>query len=173
MRPAFDSLAAGFPQLIFYLVMVGIIYIGSILTYVRLTPHKELELVDGGNVAASIHFSSLVISMALPVASCLVNKSSLFDVGLWTVFALIFQLFLFRVTDSIIFRAACPSGLNKMKLRLQSFWPLSNSLELSSFHLPSRVNPCPSGQADFRQKKHSELCLIGLSIAGCYLSSSS
>lgn len=104
MRPAFDSLAAGFPQLIFYLVMVGIIYIGSILTYVRLTPHKELELVDGGNVAASIHFSSLVISMALPVASCLVNKSSLFDVGLWTVFALIFQLFLFRVTDSIIFR---------------------------------------------------------------------
>ena len=42
--------------------------------------------------------------MALPVASCLVNKSSLFDVGLWTVFALIFQLFLFRVTDSIIFR---------------------------------------------------------------------
>ena len=104
MRPAFDSLAAGFPQLIFYLVMVGIIYIGSILTYVRLTPHKELELVDGGNVAASIHFSSLVISMALPVASCLVNKSSLFDVGLWTVFALILQLFLFRVTDSIIFR---------------------------------------------------------------------
>ena len=104
MRPAFDSLAAGFPQLIFYLVMVGVIYIGSILTYVRLTPHKELELVDGGNVAASIHFSSLVISMALPVASCLVNKSSLFDVGLWTVFALIFQLFLFRVTDSIIFR---------------------------------------------------------------------
>ena len=104
MQPAFDSLAAGFPQLIFYLVMVGIIYIGSILTYVRLTPHKELELVDGGNVAASIHFSSLVISMALPVASCLVNKSSLFDVGLWTVFALIFQLFLFRVTDSIIFR---------------------------------------------------------------------
>lgn len=104
MRPAFDSLAAGFPQLIFYLIMVGIIYIGSILTYVRLTPHKELELVDGGNVAASIHFSSLVISMALPVASCLVNKSSLFDVGLWTVFALIFQLFLFRVTDSIIFR---------------------------------------------------------------------
>ena len=104
MQPAFDSLAAGFPQLIFYLVMVGIIYIGSILTYVKLTPHKELELVSGGNVAASIHFSSLVISMALPVAACLIKKSSLFDVGLWTVFALLFQLFLFRVTDSIIFR---------------------------------------------------------------------
>ena len=104
MPPAFDSLAAGFPQLIFYLVMVGIIYIGSILTYVKLTPHKELELVGGGNVAASIHFSSLVISMALPVAACLIKKSSLFDVGLWTVFALLFQLFLFRVTDSIIFR---------------------------------------------------------------------
>ena len=104
MQTAFDSLAPGFPQLIFYLVMVGIIYIGSILTYVKLTPHKELELVGGGNVAASIHFSSLVISMALPVAACLIKKSSLFDVGLWTIFALLFQLFLFRVTDSIIFR---------------------------------------------------------------------
>ncbi len=104
MQPAFDSLAAGFPQLIFYLVMVGLMYVGSILIYVKLTPHKELELVGAGNVAAAIHFSSLVISMALPVAACLINKSSLFDVGLWTLFALLFQLFLFRVTDSIIFR---------------------------------------------------------------------
>ena len=115
MQPAFDSLAAGFPQLIFYLVMVGLLYIGSILTYVKLTPHKELELVESGNIAASIHFSSLVISMALPVAACLIKKSSLFDVGLWTVFALLFQLFLFRVTDSIIFRGM-PARIEKNEI---------------------------------------------------------
>lgn len=104
MQPAFDSLAAGFPQLIFYLLMVAAIYMFAIFVYVRLTPHKELELVQSGNVSAAIHFSSLVISMALPVAACLINKFSLFDVGLWTTFALLLQLFLFRVTDYIIFR---------------------------------------------------------------------
>jgi len=104
MQPAFDSLAAGFPQLIFYLVMVGLLYIGSILTYVKLTPHKELELVESGNIAASIHFSSLVISMALPVAACLIK-----------IFALLFQLFLFRVTDSIIFRGM-PARIEKNEI---------------------------------------------------------
>lgn len=103
MQPAFESLAAGFPQLIFYLIMVATIYLLAILAYVKLTPHKELELVQSGNVAASIHFSSLIISMALPVAACLINKFSLFDVGIWTTFALLLQLFLFRVTDLIIF----------------------------------------------------------------------
>lgn len=104
MQPAFESLAAGFPQLIFYLLMVSAIYLGAIFTYVKLTPHKELELIQSGNVAAAIHFSSLIISMALPVAACLINKFSLFDVGVWTIFALLLQLFLFRVTDYIIFR---------------------------------------------------------------------
>ena len=104
MQPAFESLAAGFPQLIFYLLMVAVIYVVAILVYVKLTPHKELELVQAGNVAAAIHFSSLLISMALPVAACLIDKFSLFDVGLWTAFSLILQLFLFRMTDYIIFR---------------------------------------------------------------------
>lgn len=104
MQPAFESLAAGFPQLIFYLIMVVVIFVLALLVYVKLTPHKELELIQTGNVAAAIHFSSLVISMALPVAACLINKFSLFDVGIWTAFALLLQLFLFRMTDYIIFR---------------------------------------------------------------------
>lgn len=104
MQPAFDSLAAGFPQLIFYLLMVAVIYVLAILVYVKLTPHKELELVQAGNVAAAVHFSSLVISLALPVAACLVKKFSLYDTGLWTAFSLVLQLFLFRMTDYIIFR---------------------------------------------------------------------
>lgn len=103
MQPAFESLAAGFPQLIFYLLMVSAIYLLAILAYVKLTPHNELELIESGNVAASIHFSSLILSMALPVAACLVNKFSLFDVGLWTAFSLVLQLFLFRMTDFILF----------------------------------------------------------------------
>lgn len=104
MQPAFESLAAGFPQLIFYLLMVAAIYLFAIFVYIKLTPHKEIELIQSGNIAAAIHLSSLIISMSLPVAACLINKFSLFDVGIWTAFALLLQLFLFRITDYIIFR---------------------------------------------------------------------
>ncbi len=104
MQPAFDNLAAGFPWLIFYLVTVAIIFVIGIVIYTKLTPHRELELVQTGNISAAIHFSALVISLALPIAACLINKFSLIDTGIWAGFSLFLQLFLFRMTDFIVFR---------------------------------------------------------------------
>jgi len=101
MLPALESLASGFPYLIFYLLTITVIYIAGLTIYVKLTPHKELELVQEGNMAAAIHFSALVLSLALPLAACLVNKFSLFDVAVWGSFSLFLQLFLFRLTDGI------------------------------------------------------------------------
>ena len=101
MTPALESLASGFPYLIFYLLTVTLIYIFGLVIYVKLTPHKELELVQQGNMAASIHFSSLVLSLALPLAACMIKKYSLVDVAIWGTFSLFLQLFLFRLTDGI------------------------------------------------------------------------
>lgn len=101
MEPAFDSLAAGVPFLIFYLLTVTMIYLIGIFLYVKMTPHKELELVQDGNMAAAIHFASLVLSLALPLAACLVRKFSLIDVAIWGTFSVALQLFLFRLTDGI------------------------------------------------------------------------
>lgn len=101
MLPALESLASGFPYLIFYLLTITAIYISGLTIYVKLTPHKELQLVQEGNMAAAIHFSALVLSLALPLAACLVNKFSLFDVAVWGTFSLFLQLFLFRLTDGI------------------------------------------------------------------------
>ena len=101
MRPALDSLANGFPWLIFYLLVVTAIYLAGLFIYVKLTPHKELELVQNGNMAAAVSFSALVLSLALPLAACLVNKFSLIDVAIWGTLSLFLQLFLFRLTDAI------------------------------------------------------------------------
>ena len=101
MRPALDSLANGFPWLIFYLLVVSAIYVIGVLIYVKLTPHKELELIQTGNMAAAISFSALVVGLALPLAACLVQKFSLIDVALWGTVSLFLQLFLFRLTDAI------------------------------------------------------------------------
>ncbi len=101
MRPALDSLANGFPYLIFYLLIVASIYVIGLIIYIRLTPHKELQLIQQGNMAASVHFSALVITLALPLAACLINRFSLFDVAIWGTTSLFLQLFLFRLTDTI------------------------------------------------------------------------
>ncbi len=101
MTPALESLASGFPYLIFYLLTITIIYIMGLVIYVKLTPHNELELIQNGNMAAAIHFSALIIGLALPLAACLINKFSLFDVAVWGSFSLFLQLFLFRLTDAI------------------------------------------------------------------------
>ena len=101
MEPALNSLAAGLPWLIFYLIVVTIIYLLGIVIYTKLTPHKELELIQNGNMAAAISFSALVIGLALPLAACLVNKFGLIDVAIWGTVSLFLQLFLFRVTDAI------------------------------------------------------------------------
>ncbi len=101
MGPEFDSLAQGFPWLIFYLLTVAVIYIIGVFLYVKLTPHKEFALVGNGNMAAAVHLSATVISLALPLAACLVNKIGLLDVAVWGTFSLFLQLFLFRLTDAI------------------------------------------------------------------------
>ena len=101
MGPEFDSLAQGFPWLIFYLLTVAVIYVIGVFVYVKLTPHKEFALVGQGNMAAAVHLAALVVSLALPLAACLVNKIGLVDVAVWGTFSLALQLFLFRLTDAI------------------------------------------------------------------------
>ncbi len=102
MHPSLESLANGFPQLILYLLVVTAIYVVGMIIYVKLTPHKEIELIQQGNMAAAISFSALVIGLALPLAACLILKISLVDVLVWGVVSVLLQLFLFRMTDMIL-----------------------------------------------------------------------
>jgi len=52
MEPALNSLAAGFPWLIFFLLLATALYIIGMVVYVQLTPHKEITLIREGNVSA-------------------------------------------------------------------------------------------------------------------------
>ena len=101
MTPALDSLATGFPWLIFYLLAMTAIYLTGLLVYVKLTPYRELELVQQGNMAAAVTFSSLVVSLSLPLAACMVNRYSIQDSVVWGVLSLLLQILLFRVTDAV------------------------------------------------------------------------
>ena len=101
MQSALDSLVSGYPILIFFLVPLTVIYLVGLFIYVKLTPYRELELVQQGNMAAAVTFSALVVSLALPLAACLVNRYNIWETTLWGVVSLVLQLLLFRVTDAI------------------------------------------------------------------------
>ena len=101
MQSALDSLASGYPYLIFYLIPLTGLYLLGLVVYVKLTPHKELQLVQEGNMAAAITFSALVVSLALPLAACMVNRYSIIESSVWAFISLFLQLLLFRVTDAI------------------------------------------------------------------------
>lgn len=98
---ALNSLANGFPALIIYLLVVTVIYAAGVFIYVKMTPHKELELIEQGNMAAAVTFAALIIGLALPLCACLVHKIGLLDTAIWGIVSLFLQLFLFRVTDYI------------------------------------------------------------------------
>lgn len=102
MNAALDSLADGFPHLIFYLLVVTAIFSIGMFIYVKLTPYREIEMIQDGNMAAAISFSGLIIGLSLPLAACLVFKVSLFDVLVWGSVSTLLQLFLFRLTDLVL-----------------------------------------------------------------------
>lgn len=102
MDPALQSLASGFPDLIFFLVLAAVLYVAGMVIYVKLTPHKEVELIREGNVAAATSFAAFLIALVLPLAACMASSQSLFDMLVWGSVSLLLQLFLFRVTDMML-----------------------------------------------------------------------
>lgn len=101
MDATLNSVANGFPQLVLYLALISIIYVIGFTIYVKLTPHRELELIQNQNMAAAVSLSALIIGLALPLVACLVRRVSIIDVAIWGTLSLFLQLFLFRITDFI------------------------------------------------------------------------
>ena len=106
MLPSLDaslkSLASGFPQLLLYLFAVTAIYLIGLIAYVKMTPHKEIALIQEGNMAAAVSFSALVIGLALPLAACLVLRVGVIDVLVWGTVSMLLQMLLFRLADMIL-----------------------------------------------------------------------
>ena len=133
LDPYLQSLANGFPHLLLHLSVLTVIYVIGIVIYVKLTPHKELELVQEGNVAAATTFSALVIGLVLPLAAVIYRNAGVWDIVIWGTVSLFLQLFLFRVTD-FIFRGM-PSRIENNELApaiVLAAFKLAGSIALAS-----------------------------------------
>ena len=90
--PELNWLAAAFPNFVRY-VVVGFALAGLFLwIYALITPWREFALIRVGNSAAAIALVGALLGFCLPLANTIAHSSSLTDVVLWALVALLVQV---------------------------------------------------------------------------------
>jgi putative membrane protein len=90
--PELDWLAAAFPNFVRY-VLTGFALAGLFLwIYMLITPWREFALIRAGNSAVAIALVGALLGFCLPLANTIAHSSSLADVVLWSLVALIVQV---------------------------------------------------------------------------------
>ncbi|BCH61234.1 DUF350 domain-containing protein [Agrobacterium vitis] len=90
---------AGLPAFLGYF-FIGIAAYGVFAAiYTRLTPHKEVELIRAGNLAAVTAFLGALMGFSLPLASAAANSVSIIDYILWAFIGILVQIFAFFIAN--------------------------------------------------------------------------
>ena len=89
--PELTWLVSAFPNFVRY-VVVGFALAGLFLwIYVLITPWREFALIRTGNSAAAMALVGALLGFCLPLANTIAHSSSLTDVVLWSLVALLVQ----------------------------------------------------------------------------------
>lgn len=99
INASLNAFVAGFPDFIIQLGVALGLFVASLVIYVLMTPHKELQLIRAGNPSAALAFGGVVVGIAIPLGSCLAYAFSVWDLLLWGVVTLLLQLLAFRFAD--------------------------------------------------------------------------
>jgi len=90
--PEIQWLAAAFPNFVRY-VVVGFALAGLFLiVYAQITPWREFTLIRAGNSAAATALVGALLGFCLPLANTIAHSTSLTDVVLWALVALVVQV---------------------------------------------------------------------------------
>jgi len=68
------------------------ILVASVLAYRAITPMDETKLIKEGNIAAATAFGAAILSLALPLGTCLARSVSIPDIVIWGAIACAVQL---------------------------------------------------------------------------------
>lgn len=94
-----NAFVSGFPDFIIQLAVALGLFVASLIIYVLMTPHRELDLIRAGNPSASLAFAGVVVGLAIPLGSCLAHAFGLWDLLIWGIVTLLIQLLAFRFAD--------------------------------------------------------------------------
>jgi len=102
MDAAVNAFAKGFPDFLIYSgVTVAMLAAGCVI-HILLTPMKEMALIRSGNISAGIGVAAVIVGLAIPMAACLASATSVYDLLIWGVVAILLQMLAFRAADLIL-----------------------------------------------------------------------
>jgi putative membrane protein len=83
---------AELPEFLAFFVVSLLLMIVFIVIYTNITRHDEIKLIKANSVAAAVAFSGAIIGFALPLASAMISSSTILELVIWGVIALIVQI---------------------------------------------------------------------------------
>jgi putative membrane protein len=86
------ALGSGLPMLLLQFLLVLALLVAGIVIYMAITPFRERELLRNGNTAAATVLGGALVAIAIPLAALLATTSSLLDILVWGVVAVLLQL---------------------------------------------------------------------------------
>jgi len=90
---------AGVPAFLGYFAIGLVAYAVFTGVYTALTPHKEVELIRAGNLAAVTAFLGALLGFSLPLASAAAHSVSVIDFVLWAVIGTLAQILAYFVAN--------------------------------------------------------------------------
>ncbi len=102
MDAVLESFFTGFPTLISHFAITTAMLAVGVVAYVWITPHREFRLIREGNVAAAISLSGAILGIGFPLAVCMANSVSEWDILIWGALTLVIQLVAFKAADLIL-----------------------------------------------------------------------
>ena len=70
--------------------------------YVRVTPHREFQLIREGNMAAAFSLSGAILGFIVPLSAAVRYSVNLADMAIWGLIALVVQIAAFVVVRVLV-----------------------------------------------------------------------
>lgn len=80
------------PAFVAYLALGVFYFVAFVVTYIWITPQREMALIREGNLSAAISLGGAAIGFVQPLASAIAHSVSLVDLALWGLVAWAVQL---------------------------------------------------------------------------------
>jgi len=80
------------PAFVAYLALGILYFFAFVVTYIWITPQREMALIRDGNLAAAISLGGAAIGFVQPLASAIAHSVNLVDLAVWGLVAWVVQL---------------------------------------------------------------------------------
>lgn len=100
--PEIQAFVTGFPVALLHAGVTILLLIAGAALYILLTPHREITLIRERNAAAALSLAAVLVGLAIPLSVSLGSSTSLIEVALWGVAAIMVQLLIFRLIDFLL-----------------------------------------------------------------------